>query len=80
MNVLIAGDPAPDLVETVTAMLERWHGGPVTVITEPLREADFVIALPGGNADDVVARARKALIRVVEVCDGDHEGYSAPQP
>lgn len=74
MNVLIAGDGSDDLIASAVAMLERWHGGPVTVISDPLNAADFVIALPGGNAADVVARARRALIRVVEVVGDGQDG------
>lgn len=56
-----------DAEASAVAMLERWHGGPITVIGgNDLKGADYLLALPGGN-EDLIARARRAGVRIVEV-------------
>lgn len=68
MNVL-PNAPLTDAAHDAIAALTRWHGLVDIVSGQSLSRVDFVLVLPGGNAD-LEARARRAGVRVMEVVDG----------
>lgn len=62
---IIATGPIPPHVE---ASLTLWHGDLVKVSGPSLAGVDFVVALPDAIESDIVVRARRAGVRIVEVC------------
>jgi hypothetical protein len=69
MNVL-PNAPLTDAGADAIAALQRWHGPVEIVQGASLTGVDFVLVMPGGNAD-LEARARRAGVRIMEVCGED---------
>lgn len=68
MIVLRAGpEERTDAERAAVRTIERWNGCVAEVIEgQSLANVDYLLALPGGN-EDLIARARRAGVRIVEV-------------
>jgi hypothetical protein len=65
MTLLPTG-PLTPAAESALDALRRWHGDIEIVEGTSLAGVDFVLVVPGGNAD-LEERARRAGVRIAEV-------------